>query len=182
MCSNSTRLFVKTDGGRLKPMEGGLRPAVVVTAKYPSKPLNLLSDSRPVQSSEAEPPLHPDTVDRHILVVDDERTVRELMVAVLKREGLDVKTAEDGYEAVDLVQTDASIALIILDWRMPGMMGDETLDQIVAVRPNVKIVVASGDTPSDVENAFCGRRVEGFVAKPFRVEVLLQAVRSALAA
>jgi CheY-like chemotaxis protein len=146
------------------------------------KALNLLADSRPVQSSEAEPRLHPDTADRHILVVDDERTVRELMVVVLKREGLDVQSAEDGYEAVARVQTDASIALIILDWRMPGMMGDETLDRIVAVRPNVKIVVASGDTPSDVKDAFSGRRVEGFVSKPFRAETLLTTVRSALAA
>jgi hypothetical protein len=42
--------------------------------------------------------------------------------------------------------------------------------------------VASGDTPSDVKDAFSGRRVEGFVSKPFRAETLLTTVRSALAA
>lgn len=118
----------------------------------------------------------------HILVVDDERMILELVARILEPEGLTVSTAENGYQAVHLVRLHAEIALAILDWYMPGMTGEQVLDCLVEIRPGMKAIVASGTDPAEVAHAFAGRRVDGFLRKPFKTEALVQAVKSALAA
>ncbi len=70
----------------------------------------------------------------------------------------------------------------ILDWRMQGMTGEQLFDRLIAIRPGIKVIVASGDNPSEVESAFAGRRVVGFLPKPFKVEALVTAVKILLAA
>jgi CheY-like chemotaxis protein len=118
----------------------------------------------------------------HVLVVDDEPMVLELVSRILETEGLSVSTAADGRRAIDLVRQDADICLAVLDWRMPEMTGEQVLDEVAVIRPNIKAVVMSGSDPLEIERAFAGRRIYGFVRKPFKSKNLMQAVKSALAA
>ncbi len=115
-----------------------------------------------------------------ILVIDDERSILNLIAQILEQEGFEVRTAESGHRALDLIQCEPGISLTILDWRLPGMSGEKVLDQLVAVRPSIKVIVASGDQPLEVERAFAGRRVDGFLWKPFNIHALVTAVKFAL--
>lgn len=116
----------------------------------------------------------------HVLVVDDEPAVVLLVVQMLEREGILVRTALNGSQAVKLVQQDGDIRVVVLDWRMPGMSGDEVLDRLIAIRPNIRAIVLSGTDLEDVERAFTGRHVVRFLKKPSDLPVLATTVKSAL--
>lgn len=92
-----------------------------------------------------------------------------------------VRTAKTGPDALRIFQSQPTISLAILDWRMPGMTGEQVFDELAKKRPDVKVIVATGNDRSDVERAFAGRRVVRFLEKPFTPEVLVSAVRSTLA-
>jgi len=115
-----------------------------------------------------------------ILVVDDEPMIREMVAGVLRSQGLNVSTAENGNQAVDVLQHDARISLAILDWRMPGMTGEQVFDLLVEIRSGIKVIVVSGDSLSEVKGVFCGRDVFCFLPKPFRNDTLITIVKSAL--
>jgi CheY-like chemotaxis protein len=117
----------------------------------------------------------------HILVVDNEPMICELIAEVLQRVGFEVWSAEDGRRALDLAEANTRVGLVILDWRLPDASGERVLDRLVALRPPIKAIVASGDRISDARSAFSGRNVNAFLAKPFKAETLVTAVKSALA-
>jgi CheY-like chemotaxis protein len=118
----------------------------------------------------------------HILVVDDERMICELVAEVLQRVGFEVWSAENGDRAFDLVEANTHVGLVILDWRLPDASGHRVLDRLVAIRPRMRAIVTSGDHVSDVRSAFSGRKIDAFLTKPFNVETLVTEVKSALAA
>jgi DNA-binding NtrC family response regulator len=118
----------------------------------------------------------------HILVIDDERTILELVSRILEPEGLEIRTAEDGNQALVVAGNDPEIRLAILDWNLPGMRGERVFDELTAVRPFIKVIVVSGSSQAEVERAFLGRKVAQFLPKPFKTQTLVAAVRSALAA
>ncbi len=60
---------------------------------------------------------------KHILMVDDSKTVRNLIAFIVKKEGFQVSTAEDGLDALEKLYADSSIDLIIVDINMPRMDG-----------------------------------------------------------
>jgi CheY-like chemotaxis protein len=117
-----------------------------------------------------------------ILVVDDEPVILELTARILRPQGIEVRTAESGYEAVDVLEHDADISFAILDWHLPGMTGEHVFDRLAAIRPGIHAIVISADPTDDVQRAFYGRKVDRFLAKPFRPETLVTAVRTAMAA
>jgi DNA-binding response OmpR family regulator len=114
----------------------------------------------------------------HILVVDDESMLLEIIPRILQSEGFEVRSAENGHQAVEAVRRDDAIAVAILDWRLPGMSGEQVFDQLVAIRPDIRVIVASGNDLSEVGHAFSGRNVDGFLRKPFEVATLVRAVKS----
>ena len=71
--------------------------------------------------------------DGFILIIDDERPVREAVSDILEIEGIPVKTAANGSIGVQLyAQNPAAYKLIILDLSMPGLSGEETLQEVKA--------------------------------------------------
>jgi len=122
------------------------------------------------------------TAPARILVVDDDPIILTLVESVLQTEQFQVATAKDGYHGIELLHRDRGISVVILDWRMPGISGEQVFDQLAAIRPDVKVIVASGESPVEVRRAFSGRNVLNFLPKPFNIHVLVTAVKSALAA
>jgi CheY-like chemotaxis protein len=118
---------------------------------------------------------------RTVLVVDDEEIVRRTTKAVLERKGFQVIMAENGEEAVRLFreQSDA-IALILLDLTMPVMGGEEAARYLHTIRHDVPILVSSGYNESEVARRFAGRRVAGYVRKPYTASALLSKIGAAL--
>jgi DNA-binding response OmpR family regulator len=151
------------------------KPAEVIPAGCP----------QPVMNEGIVPPkitvparLQPAAVPR-ILVVDDDGLMLTIIRDVLRNQLFEVATALDGYRALELFSSNA-ISLVILDWKMPGLRGEEVFDKLAAIREDVKVIVISGDNPRDVERAFEGRNVLRFVTKPFHVGEFVAVVKAAL--
>jgi len=115
------------------------------------------------------------------LVIDDDDDVRLLAQDVLQRRGMTVLTAADGHEGVKLfAQHAGDVRVVLLDRTMPLLSGSDALEAIQSLRPDVPIVVVSGYSKESVESELRGRRIAGFLAKPFAPETLVTRVRAAL--
>ena len=80
-----------------------------------------------------------------ILLVDDEKSIRDLGKEVLTSVGYKVLTASTGREALDMyTKAQEEISLVILDLIMPEMGGKQCLEELLKIDPAVKILIASG--------------------------------------
>ena len=114
-----------------------------------------------------------------VLVVDDEASVRELVEDTLSRVGLDVLSAADGGEGVELFAKHADrIAAVLLDCAMPVTSGDEAFEQILRIRPDAKILLMSGYSEQQLRTRFPSDRLARFLRKPFLPEVLVARIRA----
>ncbi|GJL93507.1 sigma-54-dependent transcriptional regulator [Hyphococcus sp.] len=117
-----------------------------------------------------------------ILVVDDDPTQRRLMRAVCEKAGYPVLQAADGETAMSLLQSQqgADVALIMLDLRMPGLGGMETLKRAKAFREDISIIVltAQGGIDTVVEAMQLG--AADFFVKPASPERVLVSIQNAL--
>jgi DNA-binding NtrC family response regulator len=105
-----------------------------------------------------------------------------LMRRVLQSAGFQVHTAQTERQAIEALRSAGCIRIAILDRCIPGTSGERVFDQVAAECPGIKVIVASGEDPQEVEQAFSGRKVDCFVRKPFDNGTLLAAVKSALMA
>ncbi|MGE5813723.1 MAG: sigma-54-dependent transcriptional regulator [Acidobacteriota bacterium] len=114
-----------------------------------------------------------------ILVVDDERSMRELLAIVLKREGHEVLVAENGRTAIALLEKEP-IELLISDVRMPDVSGVQVLAAAQRVNPEIIgiMVTAFASTETAVEALRLG--AYDYLSKPFNVDELKLKVRKAL--
>ena len=111
---------------------------------------------------------------KHVLVVDDDMSV----LAVVERALSDyrVSTASDAAEALAILSAQNRIDLLITDYLMPGMTGEELAHRARDLRRNLKILVLTGHAHA-VERAEPGWWAsEPHVIKPFRVDMLRDAV------
>jgi signal transduction histidine kinase/CheY-like chemotaxis protein len=116
-----------------------------------------------------------------VLVVDDEKPVRDLVKRVLERNGYTVLLAESGLAAIDLLKRHpGDIALAMLDLSMPQMGGDEVLPELRKIRPEIKVLVSSGYSESETMTLFKGQRVSGFIQKPYTGADLAEKVKACL--
>jgi two-component system cell cycle sensor histidine kinase/response regulator CckA len=116
-----------------------------------------------------------------ILVVDDDPTQREIASAMLLVLGYRVNTVDSGEAAVAYIK-DTSADLLMLDMLMPpGMNGRETYEAIVRIRPGQKALIVSGFSETDEVSEAQRMGAGGLLKKPYTIEKLGHAVKSALA-
>jgi two-component system, OmpR family, response regulator MprA len=117
-----------------------------------------------------------------ILVVDDERAVRESLRRALELEGYDIELAGDGREALAVLQngTDSQPDVVILDVLMPGLDGLEVCRRLRASGNHVPVLMltARDEVESRVSGLDAG--ADDYVTKPFALEELLARVRALL--
>jgi DNA-binding response OmpR family regulator len=111
----------------------------------------------------------------NILVVDDDASVRQLVVDVLETEGYDVRSADDGYAALHSVEL-AEPDCIVLDVMMPGLNGHDVLGLLRARSVNPSIPVVMLTAAADDEQAWqaWSTGVDYFLSKPFAPDELLR--------
>ena len=114
-----------------------------------------------------------------ILVVDDERSIRELLAIVLRRDGYEVILAENGRTALNVLEQEP-VDLLISDIKMPDMSGVEVLRAAKQVDQDILgiMITAFASTESAVEALRMG--AYDYVSKPFDVDELKIIVRNAL--
>ncbi|MEC0134196.1 MULTISPECIES: response regulator transcription factor [Paenibacillus] len=115
----------------------------------------------------------------NILVVEDDKHVRRLLEAVLKREGYDVVTAEDGVKALEVLDSQ-HIDLIILDIMMPNMDGYEFAKEVRAADSLIPILMATAkQLPEDKKKGF---RIgtDDYMTKPIDTEEMLLRIQALL--
>ncbi|MBI3130608.1 MAG: PAS domain S-box protein [Acidobacteria bacterium] len=116
-----------------------------------------------------------------VMVVDDEAAIRVVASEILTTLGFEVITAEDGLEALRLFQTRGpELVLVLLDLTMPHLDGFQTLQQMRALRPDIRVLLSSGFADPDLDIRLSPGSVAGFLPKPYRVQDLIHAVKDAL--
>ena len=116
-----------------------------------------------------------------VLVVDDEQTVRQVAKVTLERGGFQVLLAEDGRQGIEVFRGRAAeIAAVLLDMTMPDMSGDQVFAEMQAIRPDVRVILASGFSQQDTVPRFGASGLAEFIQKPYRPGELLDKLRQVL--
>ncbi len=119
----------------------------------------------------------------HILVVDDEDSVRQIMRSSLEHFGFRVSTASGGTEALKMARAaPGPFALAIVDLQMPDMDGSQTIAVLRRLQPGLPVVAASGFAAGRAREEASAGGVRHFLDKPFTVETLVHAAHAAMAA
>ncbi len=112
-----------------------------------------------------------------VLLVDDEDIVRKVGTALLTELGMDVITAENGRQALEIVQErHAEISLILLDMIMPELNGPDCFREIKKLMPEANVIICSGYATEEMVSKLRMEGVVGFLQKPFRVTELKSAI------
>ena len=114
-----------------------------------------------------------------ILVVDDERSMREMLAILLRREGHEVAVAENGRTAIDLLNQ-RPFDLIVSDARMPDVDGLEVLRHARSVNPAIIAIMVTAYGSPDLLRGVAQLGVNDYVEKPFNTDVLRFRIRKEL--
>lgn len=135
----------------------------------------LLPSSLPVPATLSPPAPEVETLRGQglVLVIDDERAIRDSLRRSLMRLGFEVLAFESGQEALRFFRSDApSVVLVVLDLLMPEMDGVEVLRELRKVRPDVQVVISSGFSgPLTLRDIHGAERVR-FLPKPYGLDEL----------
>ncbi len=122
-------------------------------------------------------------LDGLVLLIDDEEVVREIGCDMLKTLGLKCLTAANGTEGIEMFkQNGADVVLVILDIEMPGISGDKVFHILREIRPEIKILIASGYGREYLEAEVFKAKISHFIPKPFKTEQLSYQVNRLLGA
>jgi len=113
-----------------------------------------------------------------ILVVDDERSIRNTLKDILEHENFEVILAEDGLEALDKMEL-GPFDVILCDIKMPQMDGIELLDKIKEREPDAVVVMISGHGTIDTAVEAIKKGAFDFISKPLDLNRLLITIRNA---
>jgi DNA-binding response OmpR family regulator len=109
-----------------------------------------------------------------LLVVDDDKAIRDLLAKIAQREGFEVDTARDGVEALEMMEKKA-YTLAVVDLMMPRLSGYELVQKISALDPRPIVIVATALTNGDVAN-LDDSMVRRVIRKPFDIHAVAEAL------
>ena len=113
-----------------------------------------------------------------VLVVDDEKVVRDGCLRVLTGKGCRVATAENGLQALGIL-SDQPVDIMLLDLKMPGMAGEEGLEKTRELYPDIPVIVITGHGTVDTAVECMKMGAYDFITKPFQIEQFMITVRRA---
>jgi PAS domain S-box-containing protein len=126
-------------------------------------------------------PVTPPHTGETVLVVEDEPSIRDVVVEVLHGLGCTAIVAADGLAGLRMLQSDARIDLLVTDVGLPGLDGRSLADRARALRPALKVLFMTGYAENP---AFGGRTLEAgmqMITKPFAIDALSARVRAMIA-
>ncbi len=116
-----------------------------------------------------------------ILLVDDEKVLRDLGKDILEAHGYRVTTVSNGEEAIEFLRgSKQPVALVILDLVMPGLGGSGTYQRLRSIGSPVPVLLSSGLAAEEIVQDLLDGGASGFIPKPYGIGDLTRAVSSAL--
>lgn len=115
-----------------------------------------------------------------ILWADDEIDLLKPHLLFLRNKGYNLITANNGRDALDLLQSDPSIDLVILDENMPGLTGLETLSLISQKRPELPVVMITKSEEENIMDQAVGNKIADYLIKPVNPKQILLAIKKIL--
>ncbi len=118
-----------------------------------------------------------------VIIADDEETVLDVANTLVRSFGFDTLIARDGFEAVQLIgKYKGQIRLALLDLTMPRLDGEQMLEEVRRLAPNLPIILMSGFHQLEVHERFATRGISAILPKPFSRSLLGRKIREALQA
>jgi DNA-binding NtrC family response regulator len=114
-----------------------------------------------------------------ILVIDDERSIRNTLKDILEYEKYSVDLAEDGIKGMEKVKGN-SFDIVLCDIKMPGMDGIEVLEQLVQISPDTPVVMISGHGNIDTAVESIKKGAFDYIEKPLDLNRLLITIKNAM--
>ncbi len=115
----------------------------------------------------------------NILVIDDEKSIRNTLKEVLEYENHTIELSSDGEEGLELFKKN-QYDVVLLDIKMPGMDGIEVLETIMAETPDIPVIMISGHGNIDTAVEAIKKGAYDFIEKPLDLNRLLITIRNAL--
>ncbi len=136
-------------------------------------------------ADDAPPAPHPDKLKEGngetVLVVEDDVTARKMAIRMLKTQHYNVLTAANGEEALALAkQYEDPIHLLLTDVIMPVMGGRKLYEELLQIRPDIRVIYMSGYTTHEVEGHGMLKDGINFLQKPFSMRSLFATIRNVL--
>ena len=118
-----------------------------------------------------------------VLLIEDEEGLRITVAKMLRKQGLTVIEAADGWAAMDLIRNpQQEIQLILLDRTIPGAPSYEVFTEAVKRRPEVKVLLTSAYSREAAESSFDAPQLKGFIRKPYQIAELVELLRKTITA
>lgn len=118
---------------------------------------------------------------KHVLVIDDEVVVREAVEDILESIDIVVISAGDGREGLALFQAHRDkISGILLDMKMPGLSGPDTLRELRQLDPHIPVILSSGYSEDETKKAIADQGPAIFLPKPYNFEELIAKIEELL--
>lgn len=114
-----------------------------------------------------------------VLVIDDEKGIREGSERILSRMGCQALTAENGESGLNIIIGRPDVAIVLLDLKMPGMEGLEVLKRIQSLNPDILVIIVTGYATVEIAIEAMKRGAYDFIPKPFEPDQLRIAVNRA---
>lgn len=115
----------------------------------------------------------------HILLIDDEESVREITRQLLETLGYTAQCADGGAAGLKIYQDGQdSISAVLLDLMMPGLSGEETFSRLRQINPSVKVILMSGFDADGATARLLSAGADGFIQKPFQKSTLAKAFQN----
>lgn len=116
---------------------------------------------------------------RRVLVVDDEVFVRDLLEDFFGKLNFTVVTASDGPSGIAAFRN-TPFNVVLVDLKMPGMSGTETLQEIRGIRPSVPVIIMTGYPTIDSSIEALRLGAYDYIIKPFKLQELRELVERAI--
>jgi signal transduction histidine kinase/CheY-like chemotaxis protein len=117
-----------------------------------------------------------------VLLIEDESTALSVLSKVLGNRAFKILTASDGETAVEIFkQHSEMVDVVLLDIGLPKMSGRDVLRRIKALKPSVKIVIASGYLESDLQPDLARDSIAAFIQKPYMIDNVIDVLREVIA-
>jgi len=113
-----------------------------------------------------------------VLMVDDEERFRQTTSKILSRKGYEVNVAESGEKAVEWVKTNP-VDVVVLDIKMPGISGEEALQQIKEVDADIQVIMLTGHGGEESARTSLHRDAFDYLNKPCDIDLLSKKIKEA---